>query len=67
MLSPEEIEFIKEAQIPMIMEERSDSEERTIGYYVGREKELSNFEITQEEIDRAKNEFGIDISPNKPK
>lgn len=63
-MTPELKEYLKEAQKPMTMEERSDSEERTLGFYVGREKELSNFEITQEEIDRMKNEFGIDIRPN---
>lgn len=67
MLSPEEIEFLKEAKKPMSIEEKSTSYTESMWAMLGKEDELLNFEITQEEVDRMKNEFGFDIKPYKPK
>lgn len=67
MLSPEEIDFLKEAQKPMSIDEKSSSYTESMSAMLGKEDELLNFEITQEEVDRMKKEFGIDIKPYKPK
>lgn len=66
-LTPEEIEWLKEAQKPMSMEEKSDADISSLGAYIGREEELTNFEITQEQVDTMWNEFGIRIEAHKPK
>ena len=67
MLTPEEIEYYKEAQKPMSIDEKSSSYTASMRGMLGKEDELTNFEITQEEVDRMRNEFGIDIKPYKPK
>lgn len=67
MLTPEEIEFLKEAKEPMSIDEKSSSYTESMRAMLGKEDELLNFEITQEEVDRMKKEFGIDIKPYKPK
>ncbi len=61
-LSPELKEYLKEASKPMTLEERSDSDMESLRLLIGKEKELTDFKFTQEQIDRMKNEFGIDIS-----
>jgi len=58
----EEKKALKEYLKPKKFISRGDSDAKSLGALIGREKELSSFEITQEQIDRYKNEFGIDIS-----
>lgn len=66
-LSPELKEWLKEAQKPMSLDERAEADVRSMRANMGREEELSNFEITQEQVDTMWNEFGIRIEAHKPK
>lgn len=65
-LSPEEIEWLKEAQKPMSLDERAEADVRSMRANIGKIKELTDFEITQEQVDIMKNEFGIEIKANTP-
>lgn len=60
-LSPEEIEWLKEASKPMSIEEKANSNEESYENILGKEDELINFEFTQEQKNKMKKEFGIEI------
>ena len=67
-LTPGEIEWLKEAQKQISLDERAEADVNSMRAYRGREEELQNFEITQEQVDMMWNEFGISwiINWNRP-